>query len=177
VKLGAKIFGVLSGVLIVYLLLGLLLPGTWEAETEATLPYPTPVVFPFLNRVDRWTQWNTMPDSGLQLVGPGEGVGAGLEWDDPQYGKGQFRILTSRLETLVEYEVLIEGGSLRIHGSVDLEAEGETTRLRWVERGDFGRNPLMGYAARGMGASQREAMQANLQRLLLLLGEVEGGGA
>ena len=46
-KLGAKIFGALSGVLILYLVLGLLLPGRWEAEAEAVLPAPPSTVFPF----------------------------------------------------------------------------------------------------------------------------------
>ena len=175
-KLGAKIFGFLSGLLILYLFVGFLLPGQWEARTEAVLSQTPSQVFPFLNRVDAWAEWNAMPESGSHRVGPESGPGAGLDWDDPQYGRGQFRILVAEPDSAVEYEVLIEGGSLRITGRLELFPEAEGTKVRWVERGDFGRNPLMGYAARGMGASQSEAMNANLDRLRWLLAEGSGEG-
>jgi len=169
-KLGAKIFGVLSGVLILYLLLGLLLPGTWEAEADTVLPAPPSTVFPFVNQMDSLVLWNLMPESGSEFLGPAEGVGAGLRWDDPQYGKGQFQIHVSQTDTRVEYEVLVEGGDLRIQGIFSLRPEGGGTRLHWVERGDFGWNPMMGYAARGMGAAQGEAMRSSLETLRSRLG-------
>jgi hypothetical protein len=177
VKLGAKIFGVLSGVLILYLLLGLLLPGTWEAEADIVLPAPPSAVFPYLNRMDRWVLWNPGPESGSEFVGPAEGVGAGLQWDDRHYGEGRLLILVSTApppgaggdmsaaDARVEYEVQVEGGSLTIHGVISLSPEGNGTRLQWTERGDFGWNPLMGYAARGISTSQGEAMRWKLETL------------
>lgn len=168
-KLGAKIFGALSGLLILYLFLGILLPGRWVAEVDAYLPAAPSSVFPFLNRTDRWIRWNTMPDSNLTMVGPSRGVGAGIRWDDPRYGSGEFEILVSDPPSRVEYQVLIEGGDLAIRGVLELAPEGTGSRLRWTERGDFGWNPLMGYAARGMDETQAEAMRAGLDRLLSLL--------
>jgi hypothetical protein len=168
-KVGAKIFGVLSGILILYLIIGFILPGTWEAEVEATFPNPPESIFPYFDRVDRWLLWNPMPASGFEAVGPPEGVGSGLEWDDPQYGSGSFEILVSEPDSLVEYEVLVEGGRLRIHGILTLSPDGTGSRLHWTERGDFGWNPLMGYAARGMATSQAEAMTANLDSLAIRL--------
>ena len=170
-KLGAKIFGALSGILLLYLLVGLLLPGTWRAQEEAFLDAPPASVFPLLNRLSAWSLWTPFPSSGLEAFGPPKGVGAGLRWDDPQYGKGEARIIGAREDAEVEYEVEVEGGGLRIHGVLTLEPEGEGTRLRWIEEGDFGWNPLMGYAARGMPASQGKAMRASLGRLTDVLAE------
>ena len=167
------IFGILSGILVLYLLLGFLLPGTWEAKAEAAFPYPPSEVFPYLNRMDLWVQWNPPPESGVETMGPEAGVGAGIGWDDPQYGEGQLQIVASTVDSLVEYDVKIEGGSLQIHGSLALLSQGTGTLISWLEQGDFGWNPLMGYAARGMGASQAEAMRWNLERLRSLL---EGPG-
>ena len=70
----------------------------------------------------------------------------------------------------MEYLVLVEGGSLRIHGIFSLSPERGGTHLSWVERGDFGWNPLMGYAARGMGTAQGEAMRSSLETLRSRLG-------
>jgi hypothetical protein len=171
VKLGAKIFGALAGVLILYLGIGFLLPGTWYAQVEKRLEASPEEVFPFLRSPEQWVRWNAMPETGSAFVGPLEGVGAGLDWDDPRYGSGSFRITRCEPFEFLEYEVLIESGSLTILGSVRLEADGEGSRMTWEESGDFGRNPLMGYAARGMGASQAEAMEAGLDSLTALLQE------
>ena len=176
-KLGAKIFGALSSVLVLYLILGLLLPGTWEAQVETFLSSPPAAVFPFLNRMDQWVLWNQLPDSGVETEGPAEGVGAGLRWDDESYGEGSVRIVVSETNARVEYEVQVEGGALEIRGVLSLSPEGGGVRLLWSERGDFGWNPLMGYAAKGMGASQEEAMRSNLKTLQGLVDEVAPGEA
>jgi len=170
-SLGAKIFGAVSAAFILFLLWGLLLPGTWEARTETLLPATPSAVFKYLDRMDQWVRWNPMPESGSEILGPEKGAGATLKWDDAQYGKGQFQILSSEEYSRIEYEVLIEGGSLRIQGGFSLIPEGNETRLRWVETGDFGWNPLMGYTARGMGESQAEAMRWKLETLRTLLEE------
>jgi hypothetical protein len=168
-RLGAKIFGGLSGILLLYLLVGLLLPGSWRAQEEILLPAPPSSVFPLVNRLSAWELWTPFPQSGLVSFGPPEGEGAGLRWDDPQYGKGEVRIIRSREDAEVSYWVEVEEGALTIRGVLTLEPEGGGTRLRWVEDGDFGWNPLMGYAARGMADSQGEAMKASLGRLTDLL--------
>jgi carbon monoxide dehydrogenase subunit G len=175
-KLGAKIFGALSGVLLLYLVLGILLPGTWEAEVTADLSAPPATVFDFLDRAEEWVRWNALPESGAEFLGPDEETASGLVWDDPQYGKGSFSILTLDPPHHMQYEVSIEGGTLTIQGTILLTASGNATRLHWREEGDFGWNPLMGYAARGMTESQEAAMEASLNTLRDLLPKQEEGG-
>jgi len=170
-KLGARIFGALAGVLILYLLLGVLLPGTWEAQVEVTLPAPPSQVYPFLQSPEEWARWNTLPDSGLTFVGPRQGPGAGMEWDDPRYGSGRYEITAGQPHARVEYEVQVEGGALSIEGTLALTPTREGTHLFWSEKGDFGWNPLLGYAARGMASSQEEAMRSSIRRLLEILEE------
>ena len=168
-RLGAKIFGTLATVLILFLLLGIFLPGTWEAKANGFVSAPPARVFPFLNRPTRWVEWNAMPDSGLGFFGPSEGVDAGLEWDDPRYGEGRFRILGSVPEREIHYEVLVEEGALSINGTIEIRLEGSGTRLEWTEVGDFGWNPLLGYSARRMGSSQGTAMLVSLEKLRALI--------
>lgn len=168
-RLGAKIFGTLAVVLIFFLLLGIFLPGTWEAKADGFVEAPPARVFPFLARPNLWAEWNSMPEAGLLFFGPPQGAGAGLEWDDPQYGKGRFELLQSALAERIEYEVLIEGGALSILGTLTLRLEGTGTRVEWTEAGDFGWNPLLGYSARRMGSSQAQAMLASLEKLRALV--------
>ena len=92
-----------------------------------------------------------------------------MEWDDPRYGKGRFRILRSLPEEGIDYEVLIEGGALTISGTIKIRPEAGGTRLEWREAGDFGWNPLLGYSARRMGSTQGTAMMASLEKLRALM--------
>jgi len=165
VRLGARIFGVLAAILILYLVVGLILPGSWQASAEIDLPAPPSVVFPYLDHIDQWTRWTPMPSSGAESFGPDSGEGAGLQWKDPQYGTGRMEILTTQGDTLMEYRVAIEDGTLEISGTLHVQGLGSGSHLVWEEEGDFGWNPLMGYAARGMGRSQSAAMRASLEKL------------
>jgi hypothetical protein len=110
-----------------------------------------------------------MPESGTEVTGPSEGAGASLQWDDPRYGRGRLEITESLSNSKVSYTVEVEEGALRIQGILSLKPEGGGTRLSWEESGDFGWNPLLGYAARGMGRSQGEAMRASLEKLALIM--------
>ena len=57
-----------------------------------------------------------------------------------------------------------EGGA-SVTGELTIEAvEGESL-VTWREEGDFGRNPLMGYVARGMSESQGTQMAEGLEKL------------
>lgn len=164
-KLGAKIFGGLATLLLLYLLVGALLPGTWRAREATVLPAPPATIFPFLNSLEAWQAWTPFPEASLESYGPPEGLGAGIRWDDPQYGRGEAEITGSVGGRSVTYRVDVENGSLIINGTMTLRGQADGTLIEWIEEGDFGWNPLMGYAAKGMASSQGEAMKASLERL------------
>jgi len=173
-KLGARIFGALAGLLLLYLAVGLILPGSWEARTQAHLDALPETVFPYLSQVREWTRWNQVPESGVETFGPGRGQGAGFRWDDPRYGQGEMRFLSSDPPRSLTYRVSVEEGDLVIHGTLTLGEQDGGTRLLWVEEGDFGWNPLLGYAARGMADSQTRAMEESLNALRALLSKGKG---
>jgi hypothetical protein len=180
----AKILGAVAALLILFLLVGLVLPGSWTAEESVVIDAPPAEVFPWVNSVSRWEAWtNPWPEG--QSKGPDEGVGAVRSWNDPVFGTGSFTITRSEPPRTVGYEVLVEG-SMRWEGRLELAALpragadaaapagglGGRTRVTWSESGDFGRNPLMGYMARMMRTSQGEELARGLDRLREL---VEGG--
>ena len=73
-------------------------------------------------------------------------------------------ITDSGSPAFVRYVVEIEG-SASVAGELTIEAVGETSRVTWREEGDFGRNPLMGYVARGMPDSQGAQLAEGLEKL------------
>jgi hypothetical protein len=73
-------------------------------------------------------------------------------------------ITSSGPSTFVGYEVDIGGGAT-VSGELRIEAAGGASRVTWREEGDFGRNPLMGYVARGMARSQGAQLEEGLEKL------------
>ena len=76
----------------------------------------------------------------------------------------QARRRSSGSPTFVRYEVEVEGGAW-VTGELRIQALGGVSRVTWREEGDFGRNPLMGYVARGMAKSQGAQLAEGLEKL------------
>jgi polyketide cyclase/dehydrase/lipid transport protein len=165
----ALIFGGLSFILLAFLGIGLLLPGTWSAERSIELEAPPEEVFGVLEDLRAWGGWTPWGDVESVISEPSSGVGATRSWDDDRYGQGVIRIVRVEPDRLVAYRVELEGGKASIDGSFELLANGAGTRLSWTEAGDYGRNPLMGYVARRMSGFQGSQMEGHLARLAELV--------
>lgn len=162
---GTVILGGGAVLLIGFLLIGYLLPSDWEAEASTVVAATPAEAFAFLDSPEGWQRWTPWPESGVTRTGPARGEGATLSWNDPELGAGSFTIAAAREPTHVSYTVLIEEGSMRADGSVDLAAEDGGTRVTWRERGDLGWNPLMGYWALSMSRAQTDELTKGLDRL------------
>ena len=160
----AKIFGLIAGLLLAFMAVGFLLPGTWSAEVSIELPDAPEAVFPLLVDLGRWDEWTQWGDVESTLSDPSFGPGALRSWDDDQYGSGSVTITVSRPAELVRYRVRIAEG-VEVIGELELEASTGGSLVTWRERGDFGRNPLMGYVARSMSDSQGRQLSESLGRL------------
>jgi uncharacterized protein YndB with AHSA1/START domain len=157
--------GVLATGTLGFLLIGFLLPSTWEAEAERTIQAPASALFPLLDQARGWPAWTPSPDTGLEFFGPERGAGGGYRWDDPGYGKGVFTLTAVNPESQILYRVEVEGGSITIEGTLTLEATEQGTRVTWRESGDFGWNPLLGYLAGRMTTLQSEQLSFALENL------------
>jgi hypothetical protein len=194
-RIGAWAMGILALLSLGVLAVGFVLPSTWEAEAEIVIEAPVDSVHPRVTAAAAWLDWTPGPDTGVERFGPPQGAGSGYRWDDPGYGKGEFRLTEVSLvppaegaETAgtgvstdapranVRYQVEVEGGSIRIEGSMTLarESDGGGTRVSWREAGDFGWNPMLGYLSGRMAELQGEQLARSLQALKIL---VEEGGA
>jgi uncharacterized protein YndB with AHSA1/START domain len=171
--LGAWFFGGLAGLLVLFLVVGFLLPGTWSTERSTEIDAPPQAVFRWLDSPRAWTRWTPdWPDSGLVVAGPAHGVGATMSWDDPNVGDGRFQVVEADAPRMVRYRVEVQKGTMRTDGTLLLHERDGRTLLTWREQGNFGRNPLMGYWARAMNRVQGAQLQKDLATLKAL---VEGG--
>lgn len=171
---GAKILGGGAAVLILFLVIGFLLPGSWQAEASVDIAAPPQAVFQFLDSPEGWRAWTPWPDSGVVRSGPARGEGATLSWSDPELGSGSFSLVAVSPPDRVDYRVDVGDGAMRTEGSVALSPSDGGVHVVWHEEGDLGHNPLMGYWALSMGRAQGEEMSKGLERLSTLVADSAG---
>jgi uncharacterized protein YndB with AHSA1/START domain len=152
-----------------FLLVGFLLPGTWEARRSLRMDAPPEAVFSHLDAPTAWREWTALPDTGLTMEGPPRGAGARMRWNHPEWGSGIFEIVEAVAHTRVAYAVAVQEGTMRTEGELELRADGGGTLVTWTERGDFGWNPLMGYWGLFMGRAQGRELEKSLTALAELL--------
>ncbi|HIB09856.1 MAG TPA: hypothetical protein EYO20_08470 [Gemmatimonadetes bacterium] len=166
---GVTILGTGAVILILFLFVGILLPGTWSAEASALLPASPEATFRYLDSPSGWSRWTIWPDSGVQTIGPQRGEGSGFTWDDPELGTGVFTIVEIHPPKSIRYHVEMQGGGMRIDGEIELSLEEGDTRVLWRESGNLGANPLMGYWALSMDRVQTSELEKSLDRLVQLV--------
>lgn len=162
---GALAAGVLAALAILFVAVGIFLPGTVEVTRSVEIAAPPERVFPFLNSLDAWTEWTPWGDVESRLEGPAAGPGARRVWDDPAMGAGSISIIDSRAPYSVDYAVEVEGGALRFEGSITVQRRTAGSLVTWTERADLGWNPLLGWTALRMEDSQGAQLQESLDRL------------
>lgn len=161
----AALFGLLGLGGIAFLLVGLALARPWSAERTITVQAPPAAVFLYLDSLALWDRWTVWDQVGSTFSGPGRGAGARRTWDDARYGEGAFVLTHSDQDRRLRYEVVVEGGAIRIRGDVRLTPGPGGTRVTWREDGELARNPLLGYVAGSISRSQGEEMARSLSRL------------
>jgi hypothetical protein len=162
-----KVFIASLALLLVGLVVGgLVMDATWSVARATELDAPPQVVFPYVNELAGWEAWTPWGEVEDTLSGPPAGVGATRRWNDRAWGQGEWSIVASDPPRHVAYEVHVEDGSLQTRGELRLEGlPGARTRLTWIERGDFGWNPLLAWMARGMDRMQGREMEKSLGTL------------
>ncbi len=159
-----KIFGVVAAFLILILAIGFLLPASWSAEFSLEVQTDAEAIFPYLNDLERWDEWTIWSDVDSEVTRPSSGEGAKRHWDDEDFGSGQILIVESNPPKLLRYVVALDGGA-QVSGTFLLTELQGSTLITWIEKGNLGANPLMGYLARRIGKSQTEQMKLGLGRL------------
>lgn len=164
VRVGSRMAAAFAAFLILILAAGFLLSGTWSAEARLEMEVPPAAVFELIDSPRRWEEWSPWPQVTSSYHGPSRGEGAVRRWEGPQVGRGSFTITASEPPRLLRYRVEVDG-DLTTDGTFRLEPTGTGTRVTWSEEGDFGWNPLMGWAALFMERAQGAQLEGGLGRL------------
>lgn len=173
-NIGLRVFGAATVLVLLFLLIGMLLPHTYQTTAEVVIDAPPEKVFPYLNRLDRWpewSQWATSKDSMFTVeYGPQvEGVGAVQTWKEPR-GSGKLWITGSEPDRSLEY--VVEFGDFpRMTSRFELQPVDAGTRLKWSSEGRLPSGPFYGW----LRLAFVNGMKSQYQQAILKLDAVVTG--
>lgn len=140
-----------------------LLPRYVIIERSISIDAEAREIFPIVNSLRRgedWSPWlRTDPDTELTYGGPGEGVGATMEWASETIGSGRQEITLStpdeRVETALDF-----GAQGPATAWFELTPDNSGTRLTWGLTADMGNSPV----GRWMGLMMDDWVGADYER-------------
>ncbi|MDP1829695.1 MAG: SRPBCC family protein [Archangium sp.] len=142
----------LVALIVLTLAVGLVLPRTWRVERHVVINATPARIHPLLFDLKRWQEWSVWtraldPMLRNTYEGPQDGVGAKWMWLGPTMGRGQIVITASDPLRGVELDESIESEVVNARASLAFTAEGDATRVTWVDEGTL--PPVVGGFFRG----------------------------
>ena len=173
-----KIFFVLIALVVVFVVVGFLLPRQRHVERSVFIDTPPSVVFSQVNGLQNFNDWSPwvalMPDAEYSFEGPAFGVGSKLSWSETDETGSQTIIASAPYERV---DVELDFGSQGTAQSAYLlQPENGGTRLTWTFDTDFGLNIINRYwgllLERQLGPSFAQGL-TNLKRITEELPKVD----
>jgi hypothetical protein len=132
------------------LAVGFVLPSTYRVERSTTIRAPAEAVYAQVAHLARWQDWSPWnagkyPGNQWMFGGPAVGVGSVRSWSGEDVGTGTLSLTEADPKTGVAYDMSLEDGRYLLHGRISFSPEEEGTRVTWVDEGDLGGGPLVGY--------------------------------
>ncbi|MBD8524678.1 SRPBCC family protein [Pseudomarimonas arenosa] len=139
-------------VVVVFVLIGVMLPAERKVTHTIETNYPARMVFDLMNGFRRFPEWHPLrshdPSMNISFEGPERGVGAKLVFDsrDPKVGQGSYEIITS--EDVMEIAYAIENparGENKL-AVVEFDDRGKTVEVKWTYTVEYGWDLMGRYA-------------------------------
>jgi hypothetical protein len=149
-RLLGRIAAVLGGLLVLYAVVGLLLPKRYHVERSIVIDAPAEAIFPTINTLKEWPTWTAWtkenyPGMKVLFAGPEAGVGAKYSWTGEKVGTGELQITEADPAQGIKYDLDFENGKQVSLGGLRLEPADRGTKVTWWTEGDLGWRPVHRY--------------------------------
>lgn len=157
-----------GSVIAFFALIGSLLPRNYDFSSEIEIAAPADEIFPEINQLSKWQTWShwnpvDVPGLTVQYTGNETGEGSTQSWTEVR-GEGKLWITKSVPPERVEYEMLFANFP-KMSGSISLSESGESTMVRWSNRGRLPNGPFYGFFAPFFSTQMQAVYDQSLQRL------------
>ncbi len=130
---------VFAAVIVLFFVIGWMLPGSYHVERSVEVMAPTAVVHALVGNLEHWGEWTPWvendPTIEISIGSSATGVGAHQSWDGNS-GKGELTFTSSDPVTGIEYVMSFEENKYKSSGSMTYETIDGGTRIVWSMDGD-----------------------------------------
>ena len=125
-------------------ILGLVLPRTWTAESSVWIERPISQIHPYVEDFERWKEWVQWERPGstdratLEISGSGE-VGSSIRFEGKDIGEGVLTITETDPAAGLTYDTVLQGGTVTGNGSIRYQSLDGGTRVTWRDEGTLPR--------------------------------------
>ena len=145
--------GALVGLVVLLVVVGLFLPGTFTVVRSADIAAPADKVYALVADPRGWKQWSAWnkrdPQMQIEYSGPPSGAGAKWAWKSKSQGDGEMTFTAAEPGKRVGFDLYFPDFGTTSKGELRFEPAGAGTRVTWTMNGDMGKNPLYHWFALG----------------------------
>src|SRR5437868_5502471 len=164
-------------VILLFILVGVFLPGHAHVERSVELANPMSQVFDTLNGFKRWNSWQPWtvidPRATYTREGPDFGVGSRIKWTswEQRVGNGSQEITASEPGKMIKMSIVNDWKGANKTYTFNLETNPQTnaTTVTWAVDVDYGWNLFGRYAGMYLNGDVGETMATGLSRLSNLM--------
>ncbi len=169
-----KILIGLVALIVVFVVVGFLLPRQFKVEREVTITAPQIPVYQMVSAPTNWPKWAVWnkrdPNMKLTFSGTGAGAGAKWSWESKTEGNGAMEFTEADSPRRIVYRLSFPDMGMESKGELKLTAINDSvTKVTWNNEGDFGANPAMRYLGLFMDKLVGPDFEAGLASLKVLL--------
>ncbi len=170
------LFGLL-GLVVLFVVVGLVLPSEYKVERSIRIQAPPERIFTEINDLKNWPKWTMWserdPNMKIEYEGAETGVTAKNKWDSESQGSGEMTITESVPGELIRYDLVFADFDMSSVGTMRLEKEDGGTRVTWSDEGTFGANPIYKYFGLFLDGMIGPDFEGGLKNLKVLCEQAE----
>lgn len=162
---------IFSGIILLFFLVGLLLPKEFVVVRSHTVEAPPADITPYVDDLrywPEWTAWNAERDPSIEFTYSENttGLEATQNWKGDLAGEGRVTIRRQDVEKGLFYEMVIGEERIVIYGNIDTkQLDNGQTKVTWTKEGRLKNNPLMGFQALLIDGSLGPELEEGLEKL------------
>ena len=150
------------------LLIGSLLPRSFETATYIVIDAPPEQVFPHINQIRMWSNWSMwnehdIRDLKVEYSGAEAGVGAVQKWSEPR-GEGKLWITESLPNREIQFSSTF-GDFPKMESRIVLSPDKGKTRVRWHSLGELPGGPFYGWFGSAYSGGLSAIYDKSLEKL------------
>jgi len=165
-----KIFYWVLGIITFLVIVSFLLPKTYKVERTVFIKSNPAVIYGLTSNFQQWhlwVPWTKEVDSSavFEMVGEPAKVGTSWKWRGKVLGNGEMIVAQLKQDQLIAYDLAFNKGQYQSKGKIDIENQGDSSKVSWTDEGDLGYNPMNRYMGLFMGRLMGPDFEKGLAKL------------